>query len=202
MKSYVKKYNIMTRIPAKETKIRWAQVACLYWKFHKTEKEIAEITGYTLGTVKGYITKYRELEKFYDDYFNTDAPSKVEYVRTPLPTFKDKYEHLCPEEECGLYLVGSTYFDPLTMELYYWIKVGMSTNLKKRIKNYHTENPMIFVADLMECDSFNVYDMEHDCHIALSDVAYGIAQDTVEWFIVDRETYLEICKKGFRYFFS
>ncbi len=63
----VEKYDIMSRIPSDKTEQRWAQVACLYWKFHKNAPEIAEITGYSLATVKNYIHKYQELEDRYDD---------------------------------------------------------------------------------------------------------------------------------------
>jgi len=195
------KYNIMEPI-SWPTEIAHAQVACLYWKLNKSIDEITEITIYAKSTVKGYVDKYHHLVDRYDDYFNPQYPKFKTYERTPLPVFHDNYHHVRPDEDCGLYLVGSTHFDPHTMMQYYWIKVGMSTNLKKRIKSYHTENPMVFVADTMICDISDVGAMENDCHIALSDVAYGIAEDTIEWFIVSRETYLEICREGFRYFFS
>lgn len=200
----VEKYDVMAPLPADiDSSHRWAQVACLYWRFNKTIAEISEITGYAMSTVKNYVNKYQELEKYYDDYFNFDAPKKIKRVRTPLAIFNDGYE---PPEllDCaGLYLVGSIYADPHTKKLYYWIKVGMSaTSLAKRVKNYRTENPMVWVADVLYVDVDNVCEMEMECHITLSDVAYGIARNTQEWFIVDEETYFEICEKGFHYFFT
>lgn len=200
----VEKYDVMAPLPSGvDSEHRWAQVACLYWRFHKTVEEIAEITGYCLGTVKAYVRKYQELEKMYDDYFNFDAPKKTKRVRKPLAVFDDGYD--LPEVlDCpGLYLVGSVYIDPHTKKIFYWIKVGMSaTSLAKRLKGYRSENPMIWIADYMYVDLDNVYEMEHDCHIALSDVAYGIARNTEEWFIVDEDTYFEICEKGFHYFYD
>lgn len=200
----VEKYDIMSRIPSDKTEQRWAQVACLYWKFHKNAPEIAEITGYSLGTVKNYIHKYQELEDRYDDYFNFDAPKLTKRVRTPLATFEDGYNSPEVPDESGLYLVGSTYIDPFTKKIYYWVKVGMSiASLSKRIKGYHTENPMVWIADILPVDDpETVVAMENECHIALSEVAYGVAKDTVEWFIVDEATYFEICEKGFHYFFQ
>ena len=200
----IEKYDVMAHLPIEaDSEHRWAQVACLYWRFHKNVNEISEITGYAVSTVKNYVRKYQELEKFYDDYFNFDAPKKTKRVRTPLAIFDDGYE--TPEiSDCsGLYLVGSTYVDPHTKKFYYWIKVGMSaTSLAKRLRSYHSENPMVWIADVMYVDTDNVYEMEHECHIALSEIAHNIARNTEEWFLVDEETYFEICNKGFHYFYN
>lgn len=200
----VEKYDVMSHLPIEAgSELRWAQVACLYWRFHKDVAEIAKITGYCTGTVKSYVRKYQELEKYYDDYFNFDAPKKTKQVRKPLAVFDDGYN--IPEVlDCsGIYLVGSTYIDPYTKKIYYWIKVGMSsTSLAKRLRGYRSENPMVWIADVMYVDTDNVGAMEHECHIALSDIAYGIARNTDEWFIVDEDTYFEICEKGFHYFFE
>ena len=200
----VEKYDVMNTLPVDaDFEHRWAQVACLYWRFHKDIDEIATITGYAISTVKNYVRKYQELEKRYDDYFNFDAPKKTKYVRTPLKVFDDGYEIPEAPNGSGLYLVGSVHANPETSELYYWIKTGMSaTSVAKRLRSYRTENPMVWIADTLSVDVDNVYEMETACHIALSDVAYGIARNTEEWFIVDRETYFEICKKGFHYFFD
>lgn len=198
----IKKCDIMACLVAEPSEVRWSQVACLYWRFHKTEQEIADITGYALKTVKSYVNKYHALEKYYDKYFNFDAPEQTKQVRKPLPTFNDKYPEKEIPKECGLYLIGSVYTDPHTKEVYYWIKVGMSTNLYNRIKQYRSHNPMVWVSDLLLVDIDFVYKMESECHIALSDVAFGLAKDTEEWFIVDRDTYLEICESGFHYFYN
>lgn len=200
---YVEKHDVMSRLPNDtDSEMRWAQVACLYWRFHKTEKEIAEITGYTLSTVKSYIYKYQSLEEYYDDFFNFDTPKKTKRVRTPLKTFDDGYPVREIPTESGLYLVGSVYINPYTKRIYYWIKVGLSTNLRKRLKGYRSENPMVWIADILEMGDDLIGTMEHECHIALSDVAQGIAPNTDEWFIVDEETYFDICNKGFKYFFT
>lgn len=199
----IEKYDVMSHLPSTaDSEHRWAQVACLYWKFHKDVNEISQITGYAVSTVKNYVRKYQELERFYDDYFNFDTPNKTRIVRTPLNTFDDGYPTPHVPEECGLYLVGSTYINPFSKQTYYWIKVGMSTNLVKRLRSYRTENPMVWIADTMAVDKEDVYSMERECHIILSDVAYGIARNTDEWFIVDEKTYFEICDKGFRYFYK
>ena len=195
----VKKYNLYGK--NKETDVLHSQVACLYWKMQEEVERIAEITGYAPSTVKNYVRKYSDLVDKYDYYFNPDAPQGEKIVRTPLPYFKDEYPKVEIPETCGLYLVGSTHFDPILEITYYWIKVGMSVNLVKRLNSYRTENPMIFIADVYEDSPDLVRDNEFLCHVKLSDVAKAQAQGTNEWFLVDRETYLEICEKGFNYFF-
>lgn len=195
----VKKYDLYSQ--NKETEVLHAQVACLYWKMQEEIQRIAEITGYATSTVKSYVRKYSDLVDKYDYYFNPDAPQGEKIVRKPLPFFSDDYPKVEVPETCGLYLVGSTHFDPILEITYYWIKVGMSTNLVKRLNSYRTENPMIFVADTWEEDRETVFDAEFVCHVKLSDVAIAQAQGTNEWFLVDRDTYLNICKQGFKYFF-
>lgn len=200
---YINKYNIFENDTSAPLDVRHAQVACLYWRFHKSVEEIALITGYAKSTVKNYISKYQELEEMYDAYFNADAPKAEKYVRTPLPIFTDGYNAHPVESDSGLYLIGSTYFDPKHPDrLYYWIKVGLSSNLEKRIKGYRSHNPMVWVADTITFDVMEMGQMEQYCHIMLSDIAYGIARDTEEWFIVTAEQYNEICSKGFSYFFG
>ena len=202
MKVAVQKYDIHTYLANASTEVRRAQVVCLYWKENESFSKICQITSYALSTVKSYVNKYEYLTKEYDNFFNKRAPQKYEYVCTPLDDFDDGYLKVEVPKECGLYLVGSTHFDPLTGKTYYWIKVGMSTNLFKRLRGYHSENPMIYVADTLITGNDVVCDMEHDCHVMLSDVAMARAENTAEWFLVDKDTYMNICQQGFNYFFT
>ena len=50
-------------------------------------------------------------------------------------------------KQAGLYLVGNVILNPITGETFYLIKVGMSTNLYNRMKEYSTSNPMMFHID-------------------------------------------------------
>lgn len=200
---YYEKYDVMGYGAGYPTDVRHAQVACLYWKFNKDIDAIVDISGYVKNTVKQYIEKYKEEVKEYDVFFNPSTPPKAIRLCSSVPMFKDDYDHVTPQQECGLYLIGSTYFDPEDEnKKYYWIKVGMSSNLKQRLKGYSTENPMYWLADTLICDSDIVTKMEYECHIALSDIAYGMAKNTNEWFLVTKEQYLTICKQGFHYFFD
>ena len=201
MKVTVKKYDVRQK-HVDDMEALHSQVACLYWKEHASLEEISEITGYAIPTVRVYVNRYSELVDNYDEFFNPNKPPRVRYVRTPLPYYEDGYIKKEISEDCGVYLVGSTHFDPLTGKRYFWIKVGMASNLRKRLNGYRSENPMLFIADLMEVDYADVYEIERSCHIMLSDVAKAQAKGTDEWFLVDRKTYMNICQQGFDFFFT
>lgn len=110
------------------------------------------------------------------------------------------FENPVPPNKSGLYLTGSTFFNPITDEKFYWIKVGKSTCLSKRIKAYSTYNPMLWKNSFIEVDNKKLDCAEFHCHSILNNIKIRIAENSTEWFEVSREDYLEICKKGFSYF--
>lgn len=118
-------------------------------------------------------------------------------TRATWKNTEDPLKHKAPEAE-GLYLVGSTHFNPLTDEKIYIVKVGKAKNLKKRIRDYNGTNPLMFHIDYLqkpqECKI-----SENFCHSVL----YAIGDDIEnchEWFKVSEADYKEICKLGFMYF--
>lgn len=103
--------------------------------------------------------------------------------------------------DSGLYLVGTTTFNPFTDERFYWIKVGKALTLRKRIRDYKTHNPAIWVSDFRVIENPTTRDSrETVCHHILRENSLTTAENTKEWFRVDREKYLEICEKGFAFF--
>lgn len=96
--------------------------------------------------------------------------------------------------EGGLYLIGQTFFNPITDEKFYWIKVGSGTFLKERRKAYNTYTAMIWDIDYHIENKLT----EEECHFIL--MSKCIYRHADEWFSVSREEYLEICNKGFKYF--
>ena len=101
---------------------------------------------------------------------------------------------------CGLYLVGSTYFNPFTREEYYWIKVGLSVDIQKRMKQYATHNPMLWKQSFLPLGADKINYVETLCHNDLNEKAYKIAENTNEWYLVSREVYLDICEKEWDWF--
>lgn len=117
----------------------------------------------------------------------------------------------------GLYLIGNTIFNPLSNEQFFLIKIGMSTNLYDRMKGYSTDNPMLFhigykliindtdSAHLPRYKARNVYSqkikaIEEQYHQQMKALNFCRHEYADEWFMVDKETYLEICEKKFAYF--
>ena len=94
-----------------------------------------------------------------------------------------------------MYFVGETHFNPITDEKFYWVKIGKATNLKQRMQNYNTHNPMLWRVD------FSLdYDKEEYYHKRLNEVAIAKCNHNNEWFLVDKTTYLEMSEKGFKFF--
>lgn len=110
--------------------------------------------------------------------------------------FKDGINYDAPDKK-GLYFIGNTVFNPITHEEFYWVKVGMTAQtLRKRLRQYNTSNPMMWRIDYKE-DAEN---SEGLYHLFLMEICIARNCCNEEWFLVDRETYLEMCEKGFRYF--
>lgn len=95
----------------------------------------------------------------------------------------------------GLYFLGEVSFDPETAYVLYWVKIGYSSDLKSRLRNYDTHCPTTWRIDF-STDA----ELEHHYHKLLGACCIDRAAGNDEWFRVDRETYLEMCEKGFSYF--
>ena len=119
-----------------------------------------------------------------------------------LPYFKveggaelDEIDKLLGTE--GVYLIGETHFNPITKEELYFIKVGASSNLNKRMKQYKSSNPCLFCIDFDTTDSFSEYEYQE---MLYEYAAEKLVDGTLEWVTVSREKYLKICEKGFQFF--
>ena len=73
---------------------------------------------------------------------------------------------------------------------YYLVKIGSSENIKTRVRQYATYNPMIYIGGYCLTSYRNA---EENCHYYLRKKAYALALHTEEWFYVDEETYFELC---------
>lgn len=101
----------------------------------------------------------------------------------------------------GLYLIGCVFMNPHTREEFYWIKVGSSTNLHRRIKEYASLCPMIWKNSyLYRKDMNRARQEETRCHKRLEQICIERGFGSNEWFRVEREAYLNICQMGFSIF--
>lgn len=119
--------------------------------------------------------------------------------RKRLNTFDDSINYNAPEY-CGLYFISETHFNPVTNEKFYWIKIGKASNIRERLRNYNTDCPMLYRIDFKKCSNKNVYQLEKEYQMAIKSIALASNNHNKEWFLVDEETYLTMCKKGFAYF--
>ena len=120
-------------------------------------------------------------------------------------------------KEAGLYLVGNVVLNPITGEVFHLVKIGMSANLYDRMKTYSTANPMMFHIDYLVIEDNDDYSkvprykmvtlknrkvkpIEEQYHKAMEKLNFIRFEYAKEWFLVSKETYLEICAKKFDYF--
>lgn len=101
------------------------------------------------------------------------------------------------EDKEGIYLVGCTTFDPFTNEQFYFLKIGYSKNVKKRLKTgYGTHCPNIFnIANLYKKPKGveSIKDAEAICHSFLNDwIGKRFKRNCVEWYQVPKSTYIAI----------
>lgn len=96
----------------------------------------------------------------------------------------------------GLYFLGMVNHNPITDEVFYWVKIGYASDLLSRMRIYNTHCPMLWHIDYTDGD----YDTESYYHRLLRVTAIARCNHNDEWFLVDKETYLQMCKKGFKFF--
>ena len=116
-------------------------------------------------------------------------------------TFKDDGINYNFPDYGGLYLIGTTHVNPITEEFFYWVKVGRASKIASRMTSYKTCCPMCYYIDFKKITDTDTQQMaETSCHQRLRQVSLATCNHNKEWFLVDNETYLEICQKGFKYF--
>lgn len=104
------------------------------------------------------------------------------------------------KKTCGLYLIGTTTFNPYTNKPFFWIKIGKSEDLEKRMKSYYTHSPSIWKIDFQEVPKSKVDKIEKLYHALLSNIGKNSAEHSKEWYEVSKEDYLTICNEKFDFF--
>ncbi|MBR4122880.1 MAG: GIY-YIG nuclease family protein [Clostridia bacterium] len=102
-----------------------------------------------------------------------------------------------PEYE-GIYLLGQCNFNPYTNEQQYWIKIGKSKNIQKRLKSYLTYCPCTVLLDTLRCDRFTSV-IENFSHDLMREFSIGKCQHNSEWWLVSKETYMGFCEQKLLY---
>ena len=102
--------------------------------------------------------------------------------------------------KCGLYLIGQIHWSEDMEELLYWVKVGKSNNLERRIKEYLTHVPMLIRIGYRNVSSDEVNEAERNCHDQLWQVCRFADAESNEWFCVSEDIFNKIRNKKFKYF--
>ena len=145
---------------------------------------------YTLYNLLLSFPNKEDLKEFFEINDRDQTMEKKTYKCAVL----SKEELLAP----GIYLMGSTFFNPHTKEEFYWIKVGKSNKMSERMKQHAISNPMYWPIEYCYLPKSWVSYTETHCHTILSKIAVDNCGS--EWFCVSRENYLSICEKGFNWF--
>lgn len=172
-----------------------------------------QITCTTTGqrrTVCGHMTslykKFPELSTWweydsdayrYDDMFipknnkrnNSYVPITGNLPKLNMPCANTAW---LPEDR-GLYFIGMIGINPNGTK-YYLVKVGSTENISKRIKQYGTYNPMIYIGGIATNVNRVLSEAETTCHEYIANKSYAYAQNAREWFYVDEEVYFELCQ--------
>ena len=92
-----------------------------------------------------------------------------------------------PDNFSGLYFIGMIGTNP-DGKKYFLVKVGCSGDVKDRIRQYASYNPMIYIGGIVPGVG------ETNCHNYIAERAIALAQHANEWFYVDEDTYFELCE--------
>lgn len=131
----------------------------------------------------------------YKDKFIKKSNKKRNYC--PVTGDLPKLEIPCAStewlpEERGLYFIGMIGVNPNGTK-YYLVKVGSTENIAKRVRQYGSYNPMVYIGGILQNFEGKMSDAETTCHEYLAERAYAYAQNAREWFYVSEETYFELC---------
>lgn len=141
-------------------------------------------TDYAFSTIKTYIKKFAHL---------LEKAKKI---------FKAVHTKVIDKVGKGLYLIYDIKTFLHSDRKIFFVKVGETTSsFYKRFKQYSSHNPSFEKIDTYTIeDDDTIIEKEIECHKILNSVCKSIAEDTTEWFEVDRKTFEEIYDKGFAYF--
>lgn len=155
--------------------------------------------------MKALYKKFPELSTWWDydpkatrytDAFTKHQQKKKSYC--PVTGELPQLEIPCADiswlpESKGLYFIGMIGINPNGTK-YYLVKVGATENIAKRIRQYGTYNPMLYIGGVALDIRKQLSDAETTCHEYLAEKAYAYAKNAREWFYVDEATYFELCE--------
>lgn len=184
-----------------------SEIEQLYCAMERKDITSARRASYGYSIIR-IIREYPQVEKYWEykpnEFFWVNRFAKRDTTPPPIefankPVYRDEDTNLRDMPDyCGLYFLGDVRANPHTGEMFYSVKIGLSSNIKKRMNSYRTSNPMAYKIDCKPCEDYEIQEQWYQS--LLSQIALYRNQNNDEWWFVDRDTYLEMCEKKFDYF--
>lgn len=99
----------------------------------------------------------------------------------------------------GVYLLLQANLNYDTEEIIYTCKIGTSSCIKKRIRDYHTHNVGFYHNDMSITilNPVNRTEFEKRCHSGLAKLGYNkVCGESAEWFLIDKEMFYKLKNNG------
>lgn len=94
----------------------------------------------------------------------------------------------------GLYFIGCVGFNPVTEEYQYCVKVGQSSDIGMRMRQYASSNPLLYHNHAsLPLKAKGMTEPERNCHRFLDGLAIGMPTGSNEWWFVPKTTYMKLC---------
>jgi hypothetical protein len=141
--------------------------------------------------------KYNQNEWCYKDRFERIHTSYISSTQ-PIITNTDTIPQINYNDHFpGLYFLGQIGYNPILDKKIYFVKVGQSEDIGKRVKQYFSYNPLIYYNHTCLPIDNNIERKccESICHNYLSKYTISYGQNAYEWFQVSEENYYELCKQ-------
>ena len=117
-------------------------------------------------------------------------------TKLPCRKNKDYINPITPGKKSGVYLIGCAY-STSSQNIIYCLKIGMSSNLTQRLKNYQSTNPGAMLIDVYYTSE--PYEWESHLSSNLRGISLGGFEGTSEWFYVKKEIYDLAFKEGLNF---
>lgn len=141
------------------------------------------------------ITRYyhRNSRSFVEQYGRIVEEKPEELTLNTLPVINMPCAAITEQGMRGLYFVAMMAHNPDDTN-FYLVKVGKAEDIGNRMKQYASHNPMIYHNNCsLYISEGNLDPYEHNCHIFLSNIAFGRAQNSLEWYYVNEKDYYALC---------
>ena len=177
---------------------------------HPDDEEMCRFLAFGFDNISNFSPNTRIAIKKYYDFVEGEGYVRVKesqmfsieqiFPAASLPV--KEFDFANGKTDCpGLYFLGMIGRNPAG-EDFYLVKVGCASNIKERVNQYRSYNPMIYHNNIIYCPSTDLSSAEKEAHKYLANIALARAAHAMEWFYVDKETYFKLCDNPWQYIFK